>query len=623
MSTSSPAPRAAEPPEPAGAGARPPRGLPLRLAVARGRLGIELHAPVELGPVEVSELVTSLVGLRFPVDLSGGVRTFRHRRGELSRLELRASLARLGAYLEPRLREVLREPVRPPTLWGVEGGLAVGLVGRTAVLAFELLWVADPVDLKLVVANARGAGLGGPALGHALRAVDAAFGPVAARAGRTVTLAGPARAVARLVLPDIGMRAPSAAAARLASASVEGDELRIGFDADAPMPPAGGEATRHLELAGLVVAADDALAAGERDAARAGYLAALERAPRHPELARLVAELDVAAGGRAEAALGLLAEATPALHGGLIAAELLASTGDLDGAREAAAAAARLERFAPAAAGIFVRLAELEAEPAAALRALDQAVALAPALEQARRRRLGCRLAIGDVDDALSDAAMLEAAASGARARHEVCASVGAQLIEAGFVREAGRVFERALRYVPDDVDATTGLARSLLATGRAERGLALLERAVALAEARGVRSSRALVELARVLAERLGDLPQAIARVREVPAGAAEAADARGLEARWRAAVGDVEGASLAWARLRELVETGRVALEAGALLLDAGRYELERGDVRAAERHLAVALRARPRDPAIAAAYRDAAGRVSAAAAAHDPTP
>src|SRR5690349_6146194 len=56
----------------------------LRLALAKGTLGIELDAPFRLGPLTVTELALSYAGVRFPIDLSGGVARFRHRRGELT-----------------------------------------------------------------------------------------------------------------------------------------------------------------------------------------------------------------------------------------------------------------------------------------------------------------------------------------------------------------------------------------------------------------------------------------------------------------------------------------------------------------------------------------------------------
>src|SRR3954466_12829458 len=86
----------------------PPSDRPLlRLAVSRGLLGIELDAPFALGPLEVTELALSLPGVRFPVDLSGGVARFRHRRGALTRIVVEASTTDLIAWAAPRLRGIL------------------------------------------------------------------------------------------------------------------------------------------------------------------------------------------------------------------------------------------------------------------------------------------------------------------------------------------------------------------------------------------------------------------------------------------------------------------------------------------------------------------------------------
>src|SRR5690606_12121584 len=187
------------------------------------------------------------------------------------------------------------------------------------------------------------------------------------------------------------------------------------------VPELAAPAARALDLASLVVDADDALTAGDVDRARAGYVRALESAPRHPELVQLVAEIDARAGARAQAALGMLGAAVPAMHSGLVGAELLARRGDLQGAREAVEHAARHEPFAPLSALLWVRLAELERDAPARAHALDRAVAQAPGLPEARWARFSARLARGDVAGALSDAEHLEAIARGARARHDVC----------------------------------------------------------------------------------------------------------------------------------------------------------------------------------------------------------
>jgi len=112
-------------------------------------------------------------------------------------------------------------------------------------------------------------------------------------------------------------------------------------------------------------------------------------------------------------------------------------------------------------------------------------------------------------------------------------------------------------------------------------------------------------------LAERLGDLPQAIARVRQVPPDAPEAELACHLEGSYRSRIGDLVGASLAYARLREIVErTGARGPETLARLREAARFELgERDDPARAERHLALALRLEPGSAALSAEYRHAA--------------
>ena len=66
--------------------------VPLRLTATRGALGIELYEPIEVGPLELVELEATFPGLRFPVDLSGGVPLFRHRRGRSGATRARREL---------------------------------------------------------------------------------------------------------------------------------------------------------------------------------------------------------------------------------------------------------------------------------------------------------------------------------------------------------------------------------------------------------------------------------------------------------------------------------------------------------------------------------------------------
>lgn len=594
----------------------PESHVPLRLTVARGALGIELYAPVEIGPLSVSALSFTLPGLRFPLDLAGGVPAFRHRRGDLEHVSFALGRERLATWLRQRCQGVLGPLVARPAVWTVPDGVGVGLVGEDGAVAFELLWAPELGDARVLVTSARGAALAGPALGYALRVVDTAFGGVFEREGRVLSLRRAGALVGRTVLPAVGARVPACERVTFGALDARGDELSVELDSTFAPPELSERVARALELAVLTADADDALARGDLDVARQGYLSALERAPRHRELTRLVAEIDAFVGGRAEAALGLLAETQAVTEAGAYAAELLARTGNFDGARQAIVTATREEPYAPLAALCQLRLAELCDSARDRMDALDEAVARAPGLDRARWARLQARLHLGDVEGALADAEHLEAAAVGARARHDACMRAARALLERGFVRQAGRTFERALRYAPDDAMATAGLARALLEAGRGERAFGLLARAVALSERGGQVDADALLDMAKLLAERMADLPQAIARVREVPASSDRGTEARYLEATWRARLGDIAGASLAYARLRDNLELARDRpARAVEWLAEAARFERDvQRDLAAAERHLAIALAIAPQHAGIAREYREVAASLSA---------
>lgn len=587
--------------------------VPLRLTVTRGVLGLELYEPVVVGPLDVSGLAFTLPNLSFPVDLSGGVARFRHRRGDLERLTLTLPFEAFARFVAPRLRQALPGAHRE-VVWGRSLGIGVGIAGTGFALAFDLLWAPSGGDARFVVSRARAVGLSSPALGHALRIADTVLGDLATRRGRLVAIGGVGARIGKALLPPVGARVPSAGRVRFGDVLVETDRVEVELDAELPPPALGLDALREMELAHLVEEADDRLAAGDVEGARAAYVHALERGPRQPEIVRMVAEIDARIGGRGEAALGLLVESLPAERAGLVGAELLAAVGDLPGARDALREALRDEPFAPLAALAWCRLAALEGGAVEKHAALDAAVARAPSLPEARWARFAARLERGDVHGALADAEHLEALYSGARARHEACRRAARALLEQGHVKESGRVFERALRYVPDDAAATAGLARSLMQAGKKDRAVALLERAIELGERRGAPDPDALVDLAVLLADHLDDLPQAIARVREVPNASERSLEARRLEGLWRSRLGDMAGASLAYGRMREAVELGaRVAQQTAEWLGEAGAFEWEsRREPAAAERHLALALRLSPHDPVLLARYREVSAEV-----------
>lgn len=616
----------------------PGEGVALRLAIGRSGVGLELARPVRLGPLLVTELSAALPGVKFPVDVSGGVPRFRHRRGELQRLEVELGARTLERFAAPRLRGVVG--TRSPDVWvGVERSVATFCVSgapdpeaaATAegpVLAFEVHALAEEGDLVLVVSQARGTALPAPATAMAIGCVEALLSGLAERHGAVFVLRRGPSTLSRALLPEAGARVPAAEDLRWTSVAVQGDTWLLQAVQGALGAAPDASSLRAREAALLVADADEAVLGGDLGTARAACLDALERAPRHAELLRRIAEMDAVAGGRAEAALAVLVEARgqEGARFGTLPGELLAETGDVD------AAIASLERTgdsepAPAlAARAFEIAARLARDPQDASSWLDRALARSPRSTSARWARVARRLELRRLEDALADVEHLEAMARGGRARHRVWIAAGELWHAAGLASHAGAVFERALRYLPDDPRAMTGLGVSLVSEGRADRGVALLARALDVAEARHEATSPLRIELGRALAESLDDLPTAIAHVSAVPADAPEAPVARGLEGRWRAKLGDLAGATLCFARLRELAATLPASSDPYgpivALLIEAAEIQRDRlHDPLAAQRHLAAALRLRPRDARIIALYRDV-GALVAGDAAEEPS-
>ncbi|HKQ68675.1 MAG TPA: tetratricopeptide repeat protein, partial [Polyangiaceae bacterium] len=255
---------------------------------------------------------------------------------------------------------------------------------------------------------------------------------------------------------------------------------------------------------------------------------------------------------------------------------------------------------------------------------LDHAVARSPALEAPRWARFALRLDLADPKGAMADAEHLEAAARGAHLRHEVWRRAAEGFLACGHHAKAVTLFERSLRYMPDNPTAVAGLARSLLLAGRTGRALDLMARAVELGERKGKPAYDAVLTLARALADSAGDLPHAVARLRSIPAGEPESLDARGLEGRYREALGDLAGASIAFAHMRDTIELAKEidAPRAAAWLVEAARFERSiKKDTLAAQRHLAVALQLLPRDAKVLALFRDVAVEAASSAPAVHP--
>jgi tetratricopeptide (TPR) repeat protein len=599
-----------EPPKARGA-------VEMRLAIGQTGVGLELASPTRLACFDVIELSVALPTARFPIDVSGGVARFRHRRGALERVLVEVNARDVERWLAPRLRGVVSPAL--PEVWASvrRDGATVSLAApedpldehpRTSILAFDIAVVADGEDLVLVVLRARGSGLGAPATALAISALDAALAPVAVREGGAFRITRAGERVARTLVPEAGMRAPSSDGVVCSSIGAHGDTwiLRATSNAIAATPSEDG--VRARESAALLREADDALLVLDLTRARALDLVTLERAPRHPEVGRRIAEIDELAGGRAEAALATLLEMDGGSETRLLVGELSAEAGDVEAAIASFARGGDIEPTPALGARAFERAAELSKDDHEALVFLDRALARSPRLARLRWARVRRRLAAGRIEDARADVGHLEATVSGARAKHALWKRAGDAWTAAGFHAEAATMFERALRFIPDDPAALAGLGEALVGEGREARGVAVLARAAELAATRGSDDSKITLALAKALAEGAHDLSAAVARARSIPHDAVEALEARGLEGRWRARLGDLGGAALAYARMRELAASrADDAAKALPFLVEAAAFERDvRDDAFAAQRHLAVAVRFAPRDAPILAEYR-----------------
>ena len=590
----------------------------LRLAIGKEGLGIELARPISIGCCEVTELVVRLPHVRFPFDVTGGVGKFRHKRGELDRLVLEIDGRRLARFAETKVRGLLAAGACEVSIEARRQAFGVTISARhtssyvehtgsyvnqlPVVLVFDVLLVAQRESVSLLVTAARGSRLPAPATTLAIRAASAILGDVARREGSRFSIDRAATRIARAMLPEAGVRAPEGDDIVLAGAGESDGVATLIFTRGAEIGNFSAEAIAASEVLALARESDDLRVSGNDGAARSRDVALLETAPRHPDLARRIAEIDAHAGGRAEAALALLRETRQANAeadaGGMLFAMLLAETGDAGGAIAAFVREGERERSPALGAIAYAEAAALD--PHDALRWLDGAVGRMARMPELRWTRGAARIRAGRLADARADFQELEAMASGPRARFAVLRRAGDVYRDAGLGSEAAVFYERALLYKPDDPSTLAGLGASLAAEGRAARGAALLAHAIE-ATPSPANAWMSLV-LARVLGDQLGDKPAAIARLRAITDEADEAIDARGLEARFRVAIGDPSGASLAFARLRERSTDSRAI----PWLIEAATFETERGELRAAQRHLDIALGLAPRDEEIGRRYR-----------------
>ncbi|OQB18659.1 MAG: Tetratricopeptide repeat protein [Deltaproteobacteria bacterium ADurb.Bin207] len=580
----------------------------MQLSACRGGLALELAEPFTVGPLTVTRLVSSLQGLSFPIDLTGGVGRFRHRRGVLDHLVVESQLAQLAMALQPRARAVFDSPKLRLSLLPTALGLSVGVCDEDRALSFSAHFTSDGPTLQFVVSDARAVGFGFHSHALAVRLARALTGCTQSQ-GSLISLERGIAHLVREVLLDAGARLPSCQQLQYAWDETL-DGIRLTASSAAPEACPAAEVLRAIELATIARQGDEALVAGNFDDARAAYVTALESAPRHPDLALRIAEIDLLAGYAPESALASLVETMPALDGGLIGAELLAALGDRQASVLALRRAADREPFAPMAARMLGRAAAITEERSDRLSLLDEALARCVGCESIRWQRAITRLEAGCFSDAIADLGHLEAAAQGAEKRYQVCLRAGQHLLQARLALDARTFFEKALRYAPRSAQASSGLARAFYALGDGRRAVRLLTRATELSGSSSPPPTT-LLELATAIVEFTRDYPAAIYHVRSIPFGLPQTVAARALEGRWRNQLGDIVGASHAFSQAREAAaQLPRDTIaEQSQWLIEAAQFELDiRNDPRVAKRHVELALQADPNNPHVQQVFRRA---------------
>lgn len=620
-------------------------GAALQLAIGREGVGLELSQPIALGPITLLHARTRMVGVGFPLDVSGGVERFRHRRTTLETIGLAIEHGRAERWLTSLTENLLtRGPceariawVAPPDvgvgeaqsereehlIWST-GNVRIELWAERAIAAFDLAIAPAPSGLSAIAHRARSIGTDKPATaiaGALLWRIARAFDGEAS--GLRIDLRDPTKGAAMEAFVLRGARIPTRDDLVMVRAHPEVDrfevELRRG---DTPAAPSSLYLALD-ELDRIIGEGDIANVAGDYEKARELYVRALDRAPRHRAILTRLAEIDGTHAERAEAALSWLRDAQKgrtrrALDGNDLGRMLLfaflneriGARGRARGAWDRAASEAMI-RGEPriAARALSCAAAATRDDDPQLSSLLDRALAADPGEIDARWRRASLHIRGGDDVRALEDVEHLEARSRGREARRRTLMRAAQLWHEAGRPDRAIPAWERAVRHVPNDRAVVAGLGTALLAAGETPRAIGLLSHATTLP---GDRADLSLIvlELARALAERVGDLPAAIARLREIADDDAHAAYARALEGACRLQLGDQVGAERAYAIAADLVERrGAPATDSRALrelLSGAARVSRTEGRLALAMRLGMVALSLDPTDTDLQALVR-----------------
>ncbi len=251
--------------------ARDEDNVALRLAIGRSGVGIELARSAHLGCLLVTELTATLPGMRFPLDVSGGVPKFRHRRGVLQALHVELGGRALERWAAPRLRGRV-DAARTPDVWvGVRSSgvtVCVTAAGDTSecrtsngppVVAFDIEAIAEASDLVLIVHGARGTDLPAPATAIAIACTEAMLRGVATREGAVFVVAGGAAALARALMPQDGARVPDAEGLGWTVMRAQADTWAFHATRGALTAEPTEHALRAREIATILREGDDAL----------------------------------------------------------------------------------------------------------------------------------------------------------------------------------------------------------------------------------------------------------------------------------------------------------------------------------------------------------------------------
>lgn len=488
--------------------------LPLRLSVSQGGLGIELSYPLTLGIVQVETFEVGLLGVKYPVDLSAGVKQFRNRRSRLVRAGVTLELEGLGQHWAAALstfwgeRAEVRVGVAPRSVEPSEGAavhaqrgveaLSVSVLSPRAALSFDLV-IASGAEPCLVLDAPRTWGdlpvvLADTPTRLALRVLDALLDgllpePCVRRIGRTVECSGLAEALAMAVCPGLGCRLPEVRDQVIVELGVERGRLCIHLGVWGEPFAATGRSMRVLSAARALCQGDVAQGAGDLVRARQEYMEVLRTAPGHPDALLELAELDLSGVGRAESALSFLQElrarqgdatSRPSRARAELAwSAVLAQIGNAEASQEALRSASDLEPDSALSALFCFELSRFAGAPHKRKALLDEALRRAPFLPKIRQERLRLSLSLGDEKTARCDAQQLEAVAADDSGRARVCFEVGSAYLEAGLVDIAKPWFQRALRFQPFDIEVKVQLAKGLALSGEHLRSLELLSAAL------------------------------------------------------------------------------------------------------------------------------------------------